>query len=139
MRRARFCLIVALVLGFASACDRPMPALSGPILDNFGVTETEGSQECDNLDPSHCLFPFPSDYYLQEGPNGRQMVFGANTLPKNTAGDSMDPKYYREYDGFSPISPIMFRFPTATLDGAVDQFHIGDSLLASSKTLVIEA
>ncbi len=97
--------------------------------------EPEGRIECDNLDESHCMLPFPSDLYRV----GNQIVIPVAAMPKHREGKPIDPGNFHA-DGWSTVSQIYFAMEGMTLDGtAQGSKAIDQSLLASSKTLIIDA
>ncbi len=61
-------------------------ACQSDLVDNFGVEETEGSLDCEGLLGQHCLMPFPSDYFRQDG----HLVFGPESLPLQENGSHID-------------------------------------------------
>ncbi|MCA9523657.1 MAG: hypothetical protein KC609_21925 [Myxococcales bacterium] len=125
-----------LSLSLWCGCEAPRAPLDEDRLArNYDRLETEGHPDCDGLDPSYCMFPFPSDYWRRNG----RLEFGETTLPQNRTHKHFDPSYYRQYDGYSTISVLMFRFPEATLAGTADQFTIAKSLEPDSKSVVLDA
>ncbi len=111
--------------------------------ENFGVVETEGDADCENVGTAHCLLPFPSDRFLVLGVDGlRRVQFQPNSLPVAAAAGSLDPGGFAEHDGFSTATPILLALPGATLAAAtalatVDD--LGPSLLADHATALIDA
>jgi hypothetical protein len=121
---------LVLALGSALACT-PAP--------NYGGVETEGRAACDNLDETHCAFPFPSNRFLATVDGHPVVSFEDDSLPVTTAEVPINPAAWREKDGFSPITPIFFGLPGATLAGAPTASDIGASLQPSSPTQIIDA
>jgi hypothetical protein len=99
--------------------------------------------ECENLNPLHCLAPWPSDRWLVDDPStrtGRRL--GALTqaaIPPNRRTIRADPAQWNAMDGFSPATSMVTVFDEA-LDTSVlaDERHIEDSLAADSRTVVLE-
>ncbi|MFW5925189.1 MAG: hypothetical protein ACOC9T_01930 [Myxococcota bacterium] len=102
----------------------------------------EHNDDCNAVDPSVCTLPFPSSYFLQEDPSadsGQRVHFGATSLPRHNQVGHVDPTYFNEKDGFSILTPMLFYFDDVSLEGTVTHENIGDSLLADSKTVVVNA
>ncbi len=97
---------------------------------------SEGSPDCDNLDESHCLFPFPSNRFLPAGPRRIELPLAA--MPLSTAPKHVDPTRYGLHDGFSTVTPILFHLEGATLTGVATKGTIDSSLAATSKTVIID-
>ncbi|MFA5938255.1 MAG: hypothetical protein WC809_02775 [Sinimarinibacterium sp.] len=77
---------------------------------------------CDLLDPSHCLFPFPSDHFAVAAPDGspqsaarggtgKRIAFNPLAMPRNSAGRPIDPTEWNRNDGFSPGQSIITYVP----------------------------
>ncbi len=127
MRRTHHCLMCLILLLLAAGCD-------STIIDE----ERIGREECDNLDRSQCIFPFPSDHFrLEEGDISR-LDFPIGSLPHRQDRD-VDPAGFNRRGGFSVISPIYFVLPGATLERATLFDDIDGSLCPSSTTIVLNA
>jgi len=71
---------------------------------------------CDPLDATLCLLPFPNDLFTTEDAatdTGRRVAFAA--LPRNAAGQPLDPTEWNRNDGFSPGSPVLTFVPELDL------------------------
>lgn len=122
--------ILALLALVAAACV-PQP---GPI---DIITE----QGCDPLAPGYCLFPYPSDAFLEEADTatGYRLAFGERTLPANVDGVAIDPHIFDRLDGYSPLSQIMTLFPRVPdLDGVAGHQSIDRSLEPDSPTVLLD-
>lgn len=101
----------------------------------------EGDAQCDNLDESTCLFPFPSDHFRKAGgPYGHafRLDFG-DKLPVNQNTDArMSKEPFEEHDGF-PIYPQIAFHMEGSLEGAPTLADIAKSTDKASKTLVVDA
>ncbi|MCA9641038.1 MAG: hypothetical protein KC492_10100, partial [Myxococcales bacterium] len=100
-------------------------------------------QDCDPLS-THCGFPFPSNVYLVDDPDGKTpsgkvVAFGKTTLPRFAFGPSIHPALFAHLDGFSPGQGPMTYFPQVADDGFPTPESIDDSLKADSRTILIEA
>ncbi len=100
--------------------------------------------ECENLDPVHCLMPYPSSRFLVEDTateTGRRVQIDEAAFPLNQFGETVSRvSTWNRFDGFSPMTSIIAGF-----EGKLDQsnmateFRIGDSLLESSPTILLDA
>src|SRR5262245_23630816 len=73
---------------------------------------------CDFLDPSECLFPYPSDYLTIADPStdtGRRVSYVAASMPRNASAKPIEPSDYNRNDGFSPGSSILLHVPDLDL------------------------
>lgn len=125
-------LIFGIGLGFSAlhAATRSEPASPPPRSD------------CDPLVPSVCAMPFPSDFWTQrdaDTPTGKRVNLGATTLPATRWGD-VDPSKWNEQDGWSTISPLVFKLNEDIEEAdLVPHWNIGASLSFNSTTLLIDA
>ncbi|MEI7506984.1 MAG: hypothetical protein WCK23_09235, partial [Actinomycetes bacterium] len=65
---------------------------------------------CEELDPSQCILPFPSNRYTvvdETTPTGRRVAIPAEGLLVNAKGIFIDPNEWNRNDGFSPNSSIL--------------------------------
>ncbi len=125
----------------AEVLDVDTPDVAPPGVDqNFGVVESEGKAACDNLDQSHCLLPFPSDYYRrQKGGAAWRLDLSGGVLPVSTNGVPMAADPLAISDGFGIASPILFRLDGASLVGTAPVFEPAASLASGSLTVIIDA
>jgi hypothetical protein len=102
----------------------------------FGCShEPEGRIECDNLDESHCMLPFPTDYYRV----GNQISIPVAAMPKHREGKPIDPGNFKPA-GWSTVTQIYFAMDGVKLDGtAQGSKSIDQSILPTTKTLIIDA
>lgn len=99
--------------------------------------------ECENLNPNHCLLPWPSSRYLVADPRtetGWRVEIPREALPKNQYDEPASPDAWMGFDGFSPMTSMMTlflgRIDTSNLP---DETRIADSLSPSSPTVVLDA
>lgn len=124
-------LASSLLLSLVAACG-----------DNDG-TDLNIPDQCNPLGSSgHCLVPWPSAVYESTDAStatGFRVDYPAGALPVNIDGIAVEPSIYAKHDGFSSAAPIMVAFDVG-VDGAnlVHFTNIGDSLLASSPTVMID-
>jgi len=98
---------------------------------------------CDPLQPEHCLFPFPNDYFTtrdRDTRTGRRIHFDPLSLPTNTSGTPLNATELNRYDGFSPGSAVLVWMPTVDLtrSGAPPLTDIQRSLAADSPIVIID-
>lgn len=66
--------------------------------------------DCDWLDPSECLFPFPSSLFEADDADtetGRRLAIPPGAMPVNTSGVAVDPEPFARSDGWGVGTPIM--------------------------------
>ena len=107
--------------------------------ENFGVVESQGHPDCEGLNASHCLLPFPSDRFRVSDAQTVELAFGPESLPETAFGGRLDREAFRQRDGYSPVTPVLFRFPGATLQGTASVLDIDASLAPDSPTVVLDA
>lgn len=80
----------------------------------LGELNTENAHRCDFLDPSLCLYPFPSDHFTVAAstPTGRRLNISRESTPTSTKSQqNIDPADQNRADGFSPGNMIVTRVP----------------------------
>jgi len=114
------------------------------ITDNSENDGSESSSEvdwdCDPLDPSRCILPFPSTFFMEESEetaSGWQVAIGESTIPKNIDLVQPDPVFYNEKDGFSPVTPLITHMPGATTTGLIGHDDIGAYTASDARTVII--
>lgn len=99
---------------------------------------------CENLNPNHCLLPWPSDTFLVDDPStpsGRRVALDASRLPMNQFDAPVSSvNAWNRSDGFSALTAAMTLF-LGELDTSnlPNELNIGDSLLPDSPTVVLDA
>ncbi|MBK6813252.1 MAG: hypothetical protein IPG81_31120 [Sandaracinaceae bacterium] len=99
---------------------------------------------CENVDPLHCLLPWPSSQFLTEDPEtatGFRVDLPDDQMPSDRRGNRITrTETWERFDGFSPSTSIMAGF-AGKLDDAnlSDELHIADTLLPASQTLLLDA
>ncbi len=104
-----------------------------------GTVDT--NPDCDPLVPDYCGMPFPSSYYLDEDSStasGWRVALGPTTMPMDIDGVQPDPKYWNEFDGFSPLGTLVVYWPDVSLDGAISHTDLGAYEAADAKTVIID-
>ena len=79
--------------------------------------------DCNDLDPAHCMLPFPSDFYTQDDAasvTGKRVQIPSNATPANLLdvpgvglelGKTVNTQEWNRQDGFSFGSPILTYVP----------------------------
>ena len=70
--------------------------------------------ECDPIDTTQCLTPFPDDFFTTPDPSkptGHRLNYPRDMMPANVMGVHVDPTDINRSDGFSPGSTIIVRVP----------------------------
>ena len=104
MRKSFFAITLTSLL--SSAC--------GGSSDAVLSVEIETDRDCEFLDTSHCLTPFPSDLFTREDDatvTGLRVDFGPEVLLRNSDGIRMDPAEWNRNDGFSPGGLMITTLP----------------------------
>ena len=104
LRRAVLAILVALAALSAAA-----PASAGSRVEAPAV-----EPGCDPIDPAHCLFPWPNDYFTvrdKRTPTGRRLALTTSMMPRNKDGVPIEPADYNRSDGFSPGQGIVLKVP----------------------------
>jgi hypothetical protein len=104
--------------------------------------------ECDDLDPSVCLLPWPNDRFTKADPTtdtGRRLDLRLDQMPRNAAGKPIDPTEINRNDGFSPGSMAITRVPGLDSQRAFDRSNLPpitdpkQSLKRTSPAVIIDA
>ncbi|HEU4657656.1 MAG TPA: hypothetical protein VFR97_09035 [Capillimicrobium sp.] len=72
------------------------------------------SAACDPVDPSLCLYPWPSNAYTTKDTTtdtGLRLSLKPSQMPRNVDGTPIDPTQLNRNDGFSPGTAIVTRVP----------------------------
>ncbi len=117
-------------------------ACTAPKDDETGGVEPREFSDCDPISYDYCSLPYPSSFYLREDESsatGFRVHLGATTLPPTYQGHQPLPDLWNELDGFSPMGPILARFPNLALTGIPSHDAIADSLLDGAKIVLLDA
>lgn len=102
---------------------------------------TGPDRTCDDLDPSHCALPWPSNAFLVPDENretGYTLTFSATTLPANKQGIHIDPTPYTRMDGYGLGAPAIALFPNVDDTSFADEYHVEDSMADDAQILLFE-
>ena len=132
--------VVCLALLTLAACDpAPVDPDAGP--PDAGPIALRS--DCDNIDPSLCLLPWPSSFFLADDPStvtGRRVAIPMDAMPTDRRGRHLDPAPFVRADGFSPATSMVISFP-GVLDASLlaDEDHVPDTLEVGSTTVIVDA
>ncbi|MCB9594119.1 MAG: hypothetical protein H6719_15400 [Sandaracinaceae bacterium] len=89
---------------------------------------------CENIDPAHCLLPWPSDRFLVDG----EVALPAQGLPADRRGARVDPGFLPRRDGFE-LLPTLVTVTSPAPDPASlsDQDHVADSLGPDATAVIV--
>jgi len=136
MSHARFTLVACLTLGLL------LPACGDD--SSSGPPIIADRPECENLNPEHCMLPWPSSRFLAEDSStetGFRIAVTSEALPRNQLDEPVtELNAWNNFDGFSPMTSMMtvFRGPLDT-SNLPDETRIADSLMTSSPTVLLDA
>lgn len=100
--------------------------------------------DCEFLDSSYCLFPFPSDHFTVADPStasGRRMKLPLHGMPRNATGKPVMMPDLDRADGFSVVQTAILRIPGVSLErsGAPLITGMHHSLELDSPIIVVDA
>lgn len=107
----------------------------------FGRPTPRSYDGCDPIDPTSCVFPFPSSYYLHDDSTTItkfRVHFPPKSLMKTMDGSQISPAMWNELDGFSTIAPILFYLQDAVATGLVPHTNIAQYLEANASTVILD-
>ena len=125
--------------------DSPETNPDDDVVDTSAIVSVPHTDGCDNLNPIHCMLPFPSDAFLVEDNTtvtGHRVNYAENTLPVSgslsNSGESVQIESLNRLDGMSPSTQIMTAFSTLpNLTGVADQYSIALSIEAGHATTLL--
>lgn len=98
--------------------------------------------DCNPVQGSHCLLPFPSSFFLEEdseSATGYRVAFGETSLPENTEDIRTDPAYWNEKDGFPILGSLYVHLPGVSEAGFVPVDDIGAYQGDDALTVILDA
>ena len=105
------------------------------------VRLTSQSEFCDDVNPHHCMLPFPAPAFLVDDETtatGYRLHITAEAIPDSGSGPSDAFHMINRLDGYSPSTQIFTTFEsTPDVSGLADQYSIGDSLNPGHATVLI--
>ncbi|MEY3014601.1 MAG: hypothetical protein RIT45_3336 [Pseudomonadota bacterium] len=106
-----------------------------------GGAVTDPAPDCEELDPRHCMLPWPPPKFLVPDagtPTGHRLAFGPTSLPKNVSGKPIDPAAWNQADGFGVGFGVITLWPDADLQGLPTEDDLAPSLAADAKIALWE-
>ena len=88
--------------------------------------------DCNPVDGSHCLLPFPSSFFLVEDPvrpTGLRVDFGEESLPESIDLVPTEPTRWNTLDGFPILGALYALFPGVDPTVLVPLTDLGASVL----------
>ncbi|MBP9204382.1 MAG: hypothetical protein KBG28_10485 [Kofleriaceae bacterium] len=87
-----------------------------------------------------CVMPWPSGAYVVADATtttGRKLLIPTEALPTNIDGISLDPTPWNRWDGFSPVGPILARFPGGVSATGLPPLTDPDASLAATSPIIL--
>ncbi len=97
--------------------------------------------DCNPVDDSHCMLPFPSSFFLAVDPvrpTALRVDFGAGSLPESIDGVPTDPARWNSLDGFPILGPLYALFPGVDPSGLVPLTDLGASIGPDSTSILLD-
>jgi hypothetical protein len=122
-----------------------VPALPTEVIPRTQpVTDALPPVECDDTDPTECLFPFPNDRWTvpdATSATGRRVNLPLLGMPRSFAGKPIDPTEWNRNDGFSPGAAVLTVVPGVDLaqSGVATIGTIGRSLEHSQPIVLLNS
>lgn len=91
---------------------------------------------CDPVAPTRCGLPFPNDFWTvpdAASPTGLRVRLRDEMLPRAT------PRWFSDFDGFSPGATLLAHLPGAVATGLVTHREMARSLTDDSPTVLVDA
>ena len=96
---------------------------------------------CDNINPLHCMLPFPSTAFLREDLNsltGYRVNYTKTTIPGSGTFKQVEIPGLNRLDGMSPSTQILTAFnDDPVLTGVANQSTIEESLTSNHSTVLL--
>lgn len=143
-RRVARTALAVLALACCAACEGPAAASDAGASD---ATQSDAAVVytgyCEDIDPTLCLSPWPSSYFLVDDPStatGRRVSIPIEAMPTDAHGQHVSPVPYSGADGFSPNTSMMISFP-GEIDASLlaDADHPELTLAPGSTTILVDA
>lgn len=105
------------------------------------VRLTSQSEFCDDVNPHHCMLPFPAPAFLVDDETtatGFRLHIPGEAIPDSGSGPTDAFQMVNRMDGYSPSTQIFTTFEsTPDVSGLADQYNISDSLDPDHETVLI--
>ena len=121
-------------------------------IDNSCIDDTLDNEEnevlsiphsngCDNINPIHCMLPFPSNAFLLDDSTtvtGKRINYAANSLPGSRSKSVIEIPLINQMDGFSTSTQIMTAFSSIPIiDMLASQNNISLSMNSGHQTILV--
>ena len=104
------------------------------------ILDVPNEAGCDNLNPHHCMLPFPSDAFLVEDAStdtGFRVNIPSGIIPASGSTDPVEIPRINQLDGMSTATQIMTTFDTVPdLASVAYQYNIERSLELDHPTII---
>jgi len=105
------------------------------------LIEVPYEEGCDNINPLHCMFPFPSNVFLREDSTtvtGYRVNYTKTSVPGSGTFRQVEIPGLNRLDGMSPSTQILTAFDEdPVLTGVANQSTIEKSLIAAHATILV--
>ncbi|KAH3732857.1 ATP-dependent DNA helicase RecG [Pelomyxa schiedti] len=99
-------------------------------------------ENCNPYDPSMCMLPFPSTFYLKNDSStvtGWRVDINKHASVRDRWGEHVgNTEQLNELDGFSVSAPILCYFEEASLDGVISLSNLSAYTSPTAKTVLID-
>jgi len=113
----------------------------GEIPDDPSPLAIEQNEFCDDVNPHHCMLPFPAPAFLNDDPSsttGYNLMITDEAIPDSGSGPTNAFHMINRLDGYSPSTQIFTTFDqTPDISGLAGHNSIEDSLSADHATVLI--
>jgi hypothetical protein len=99
------------------------------------VAPSKDDPPCDPVAPTRCGLPFPNDFWTTPDPStptGLRVRFREEMLPRAS------PRWFADFDGFSPGATLLAHLPGAVATGLVTHQEMARSLTDGSPTVLVD-
>ena len=105
------------------------------------ILEIPHSDGCDNINPIHCMLPFPSNAFLVDDSTtvtGKRINYAADSLPGSGSKSVIEIPLINQMDGFSTSTQIITAFSSIPIiDILASQNNIALSMNSGHQTMLV--
>ena len=110
-------------------------------IDEPEIILSSQSEFCDDVNPHHCMLPFPAPTFLlddESSNTGYRLHIPGEAIPDSGSTPTDEFHMINRLDGYSPSTQIFTAFDsTPNVSQMADQYNIGDSLNPEHETILI--
>ena len=110
-------------------------------IDEPEIILSSQSEFCDDVNPHHCMLPFPAPTFLlddESSNTGYRLHIPGEAIPDSGSTPTDEFHMINRLDGYSPSTQIFTAFDsTPNVSEMADQYNIGDSLNPEHETILI--